>query len=78
MNPSISHVSLCIFAERKHDRLQLGTSLNKSVERLSPKPAGSPRETGKVVEECKSLCLLMENTWMYYKLNSFYMYRLLH
>lgn len=32
MNRSISHVSLCICADRKHDRLHFGTSLNKSLE----------------------------------------------
>ena len=46
MNPSISLVSLCICAERKHDPLQLGTSLNKSRQRLSHEPAGTPREKG--------------------------------
>lgn len=46
MNPSISRVSLCICADRKHDQLRFGTSLNKSLECLSHEspPAGTPRE----------------------------------
>lgn len=64
MNPSMSRVSLCICAERKHDQLHFGTSLNKSLERLSHEPAGTPRQTerGWVVDLCDSLCLLMEYT----------------
>lgn len=46
MNPSISPVSLCICADRKHDQLRFGTSLNKSLECFSHESpsAGTPRE----------------------------------
>lgn len=39
-------MSLCVCAERKHGRLQLGTSLNKSLEHLGHEPAGTSREGG--------------------------------
>lgn len=61
-NPSISRVSLCICADRKHERLHVGTSLNKSVECSRHEPAGTPREReweGGRVRLCYSLCLLI-------------------
>lgn len=66
MNPSMSRVSLCICAERKHDQLQLGTSLNKSLERLSHEPAGTPREKeGEREGESRWVVDLCNILWLY-------------
>lgn len=56
MNPSISHVSQCICAERKHDQLHFGTSLNKSLERLCHETAWTPIQRARGWVKQYSLC----------------------
>lgn len=65
MNPSISRMSLCICAERKHDQLLFGTSLNKILNAWTTSQKGLP-ERGRLGGWVRFFVSLWNtNTWIF-------------